>query len=118
MILSYIQNILFQSNFKSPSDKLKGNFTFQTFSFSSCKLQGINRAQLTLQELQSLAERQREQILYNSQELMEKQQQLMKMHHDYRAKLKAQQETNRTVPKGLKVSEFTYEVLPRSCFIG
>lgn len=60
---------------------------------------GINRAQLTLQELQSLAERQREQILYNSQELMEKQQQLMKMHHDYRARLKAQQEANKTAPK-------------------
>ncbi|XP_066917513.1 apoptosis-stimulating of p53 protein 1-like isoform X1 [Clytia hemisphaerica] len=77
---------------------------------------GINRAQLTLQELQSLAERQREQILYNSQELMEKQQQLMKMHHDYRAKLKAQQENNRSVPKGLKAHEnhTTHTSLPQS----
>lgn len=51
-------------------------------------LQGINRAQLTLQELQDLAERQRKQILYNSKELMEKQQQLMKMHQDFRTRLK------------------------------
>lgn len=49
---------------------------------------GINRAQLTLQELQDLAERQRKQILYNSKELMEKQQQLMKMHQDFRTRLK------------------------------
>lgn len=61
--------------------------------FASDAMQGINRAQLTLQELQDLAERQRQQILYNSKELMEKQQALMRMHHDFRNRLKIQTST-------------------------
>lgn len=93
------------------------DFIFKRKSFFHL-FQGINRAQLTLQELQSLAERQREQILYNSQELMEKQQQLMKMHHDYREKLKKQQAAARqTIPKSLQAqhdSHTTHAHLPQS----
>ena len=50
----------------------------------------MGRAQLTIQELQDLAERQRKQILYSSKELMDKQQQLMRMHNDFRTRLKIQ----------------------------
>lgn len=81
-------------------------------------IQGINRAQLTLQELQDLTERQREQILYNSQELMEKQQQLMRMHQDYRARLKAQQQAGtKSVPKTLQAQHTNHQThaqLPQS----
>lgn len=48
---------------------------------------------------------------------MEKQQQLMKMHHDYREKLKKQQEANRSIPKGLKAQHDTHTThthLPQS----
>ncbi|XP_065656588.1 apoptotic enhancer 1 protein isoform X2 [Hydra vulgaris] len=52
--------------------------------------QGFQRAQLTLQEVQDLADRQRQQILYNSQEIMEKQKQLMRMHTDFKTRFKIQ----------------------------
>jgi len=48
---------------------------------------------------------------------MEKQQQLMKMHHDYRARLKMQQDANRTVPKSLQAQQnnhSTHAHLPQS----
>ena len=50
----------------------------------------MGRSQLSIQELQELAERQRKQILYSSKELMDKQQLLMKMHNDFRTRLKIQ----------------------------
>ena len=52
-----------------------------------------------MQELQDLAERQRQQILYNSKELMEKQQQLMKMHHDFRSRIKSQKSNDSPEPR-------------------
>jgi hypothetical protein len=50
----------------------------------------MGRSQLSIQELQELAEKQRAQILYSSKELMDKQQLLMKMHNDFRSRLKIQ----------------------------
>ena len=50
----------------------------------------MGRSQLSIQELQELAEKQRKQILYSSKELMDKQQLLMKMHNDFRTRLKIQ----------------------------
>ena len=53
-------------------------------------LKSFQRVQMTLQEVQDLADRQRQQILYNSQEIMEKQKQLMRMHTDFKTRFKIQ----------------------------
>ena len=69
-----------------------------------------------MQELQDLAERQRKQILYNSKELMEKQQQLMRMHQDFRIRLKLQGEPSPRPPRSprLDSTEPASPRIPRS----
>lgn len=57
---------------------------------------------MSIQELQNLAERQRKQILYSSKELMNKQEQLMRMHNDFRARLKIQNGTPKTARPSLE----------------